>query len=210
VTPQLRRIGGLLVAPALWAAGLGLIVLGNVIGGFALLIAGSFARFAVRANRRRAELEHAIDGITVGAVMEIEPLVVAPDETLGTFGDALDGEGPTTVARVILEDRLVGLVGVRELRRVPRERWATTHASEVMAGTDALPVLAPGDALRPVADRLGASAAPGFPVLDEGRVAGILTRLAVGRVLDQRATRSGAASKAGASDGAAPPAGERR
>jgi len=189
-----------LLAPTLWVAGLVLILLGEAILGLALLVAGSFVRVAMRANRRRDQLEQAIVGVTVGEVMETQPLVIAPQATLDTFGDLLDPDGATTVAQVMREGRLEGLVGIREVGRVPRERWATVHASEVMVGSEALRELAPEDALRPVADQLGASAAPGFPVLDEGRPVGILTRLAVGRVLDQRAN----ASRGMSADQAAP------
>lgn len=42
--------------------------------------------------------------------------------------------------------------------------------------------------LRPIATpALGASAAPGLPVVSEGRLAGILTRLAGGRALHEQA-----------------------
>jgi CBS domain-containing protein len=198
VTGGWRRLAGRLLAPALLVGGLALIVLGNAIGGLALVVAGWFARSAARSARRRDQLEQLIDGVTVGEVMETETLVVAPQATLDTFAESLDAGGATTVARVMVDDRLVGIVGLRELGRVPRGRWPTVHASDAMAGADALPVLAPGDELRPAADRLGASSAPGFPVLDEGRLAGILTRLAVGRTLHERAT--GSASKASGAD----------
>ncbi len=193
---RLRRLGAGLLAPALLAGGLGLIVLGNAIAGLALVIAGWFARAAARARRRRDQLERLVDGTTVGEVMETEPLVVAPQATLDTFADWLDVRGGATVARVMHDDHLLGLVGLRELERVPRSSWSTVHASEAMAGAASLPILAPGDPLQPAADRLGASSAPGFPVLEEGRLAGILTRLAVGRTLHERATAS-AASGAG-------------
>ena len=194
----------MLIAPALWAAGLALILFGEAILGLALLVAGSFVRVAMRANRRRDQLEKAIVGVTVGEVMETQPLVIAPQATLDTFGDLLDPDGATTVAQVMRDGRLEGLVGIREVGRVPRERWATVHATEVMVGSDALRALAPDDALRPVADQLGASAAPGFPVLDEGRPVGILTRLAVGRALDQRANASRSTSAGQASPGDVP------
>jgi CBS domain-containing protein len=186
VTPRRRRQADRLLAPLLWAGGLVLVVLGNGIAGMALVTAGWFARSAVRASRRRDQLERLIEGVTVGEVMETEPLVVAPQATLDTFGNALDATGSTTVARVMRDGHLVGLVGPRELAGVPRGRWSTVHAGEAMAASASLPVLTPGEALRPAADRLGASRAPGFPVLEDGRLAGILTRLAVGRTLHER------------------------
>jgi len=186
VTPRRRRQADRLLVPLLWAGGLALVVLGNGIAGMALVTAAWFARSAVRASRRRDQLERLIEGVTVGEVMETEPLVVAPQATLDAFGNALDATGSTTVARVMRDGHLVGLVGPRELAGVPRGRWSTVHAGEAMAASASLPVLTPGEALRPAADRLGASRAPGFPVLEDGRLAGILTRLAVGRTLHER------------------------
>ncbi len=180
-----RRLAGLL-APALWAAGLVVIVLGNAIGGLALVMAGVVARSGVRSARRREQLEQLVDGVTVGDVMETASLVVAPHATLDTFAASLDASGPVTVARVMHDDRLVGLVGPHEVERVPPGRWPTVHASEAMAATASLPVLSPEDPLRPAADRLGGASAPGLPVVADGRLAGILTKMAVGRTLLER------------------------
>ncbi|HYN48586.1 MAG TPA: hypothetical protein VER83_06935, partial [Candidatus Nanopelagicales bacterium] len=138
-------------------------------------------------RRRHDELARLIEGLTVGDVMETVPFIVAPQATLDTFALALDGTGEATVARVVRGDELLGLVGPREVERVPRRRWAAVHAAEAMAASGGLPVLDPGDALGPAADRLGASSAPGLPVVREGMIAGILTRLAVGRTLHERA-----------------------
>ncbi len=93
VSARLRRSIGPAPCPALWAAGLVLIVLGNALAGFALVMAGWFARVAARASRRRDELERLIDGVTVGEVMETEVFVVAPQATLDTFADSLDVQG---------------------------------------------------------------------------------------------------------------------
>jgi CBS domain-containing protein len=193
-----RRLAGPLLAPALWLGGLFLIVLGEAIAGLALVMAGWFARTAARAARRREQLEHVVDGVTVGEVMETSALVVAPHATLDTFGDAIDPAGPTTVARVTRDGGLVGLIGIAQLDRVPRARWPIVHAAEAMVGVEALPALRPGEALRPVADRLGASSAPGFPVYEDAQLAGILTRLGVGRVVDERASAREGKATAGA------------
>jgi CBS domain-containing protein len=192
VYPALRRIGELVVTPALLAAGLIVFALGNAIGGLALLMAAWFARTTVKARRRQQELERLIDGLTVADVMETVPFVVVPQATLDTFADALGSTDETTVARVMHGEELLGLVGPREVERVPRARWSVVHAVEAMAALETLPALSPGEPLGPAAERLGASAASGLPVVTEGRTAGILTRLAVGRTLHERAEASGA------------------
>ncbi|MFH1474563.1 MAG: CBS domain-containing protein [Chloroflexota bacterium] len=177
----------LIAAPALLVGGLILIVLGNAIGGLAFLMAGWLARAAVKARRRRDQLEGLIEGLTVGEVMETAAFVVAPQATLDTFAPALEIPGDATVARVMRGDELLGLVGMREIDRVPRQRWVAVHATEAMAASEGLPVLDPGDGLLAAVDQLETSSAPGLPVVREGSLAGILTRLAVGRTLHERA-----------------------
>ena len=89
----LRQRGILALGSALLGGGVVLILMGNLVVGLALLLAGWFARFAVRRWRRRDELERLIEGLTVGAVMETVPFVVTPQATLDTFAAALDGGG---------------------------------------------------------------------------------------------------------------------
>ncbi|HSW41938.1 MAG TPA: CBS domain-containing protein [Patescibacteria group bacterium] len=176
-----------IATPALLVGGLVLFFLGNAIGGLALFMAAWFARAAIRARQREDDLARLIQGLTVGEVMETEPLVVAPQATLDTFAPALGAAGGATVARVMRGDELLGLVGPQEVDRVPRGRWQAVRAAEAMVASDRLPHLDPGEPLGPAADRLGASAVPGLPVVSGGRLAGILTRLAVGRALHEQA-----------------------
>ncbi len=183
-TPPRQR-GILALGSALLGGGFVLILMGNLVVGLALLVAGWFARFAVGKSRRRDELERLIEGLTVGAVMETVPFVVTPQATLDTFAPALDGGGESTIARVMQGDDLLGLVGSREIDRVPRKRWASVRASEAMVASGLMPILDPGDALGPAVERLGALS--GLPVVRDGSLAGILTRLAVGRTLHERA-----------------------
>lgn len=185
--PRIRHLATLALVPTLLAVGLVLIVLGDALSGVALLTLAWFVNIAARVRGRRARLERLIDGLTVGEVMETVPFVVAPQATLDSFVPALENADDATVARVMRGDELLGLVGLREVGRVPRRRWAEVHAADAMAASGGLPVLDPGDALGPAADRLVASSAPGLPVVSEGRLAGILTRLAVGRTVHERA-----------------------
>jgi CBS domain-containing protein len=200
-----RRLGRAALAPLLIIGGLAVVVAGESIGGLALILAGWFARSAAMAGRRDDHLRSLLDGVTVGDIMETGPLAVAPQATLDVFAAQLQGSGGPTVARVIADGRLVGLLGSREVARVPRERWPRVRASEAMAATVGLPVLAPDDPVGPAAERLGATGAPGFPVLEDGRLAGILTRLAVGRTLHERGARATPVGPSpGSADGGAP------
>lgn len=198
---RLRRIGELLATPVLLAAGLIVFALGNAVGGLALLMSAWFAWTTVKSRRRQRELERVIDGLTVADVMETVPFVVVPQATLDTFAEALeaalDVAGEASVARVMRGDELLGFVGSREIDRVPRPRWAEVHASEAMVAVQTLPALSPGEPLKVAAERLGACPASGLPVVSDGQMTGILTRLAVGRTLHELAGARAARSARG-------------
>jgi hypothetical protein len=104
-----------------------LIVLGDALGGIALLTLGWFAHLAMRVRRRRDRLARLIEGLTVGDAMETVPFVVVPQATLDTFAAALEEGDEATVARVMRGEELLGLVGPREIGRVPRGRWGAVH-----------------------------------------------------------------------------------
>jgi len=190
VTARARRLGRAAIPPLLLVGGLAMVIAGESIAGLALIVAGWFARSAVLAGRTDDRLRRLLDGVTVGDVMETSPLTVAPQATLDGFAADIRGPGEATVVRVIADGNLVGLLGSREIARVPRDRWPRVRAADAMAASAGLPVLAPDDPLGPAAERLGATGSPGFPVLDDGRLTGVLTRLAVGRTLHERDVRA--------------------
>jgi CBS domain-containing protein len=118
--------------------------------------------------------------------METTGPAVPPHATLDSFVPELDRTPDLGAIRVVDDGSLVGIVGPREVLRVPRERWPLVRAGEAMTPLATLPGLDAGEPLGPAAERLGASGATGFPVVAEGRPIGILTRTAVGRTLQAR------------------------
>jgi CBS domain-containing protein len=175
-----------LVGPVLVGAGFVLTLGGNAMGGLAFVLAGWMARAAVRAGDRRDRLQGLLDGVTVADAMEASGPTVAPHVTLDAFVPELDTSPDVGAVRVVADGALVGIVGPREVSRVPRSRWAVVRAGEAMTATASLPGLAPEEPLGPAAERLGASGATGWPVVADGRPVGILTRTAVGRALQVR------------------------
>jgi CBS domain-containing protein len=83
-------------------------------------------------------------------------------------------------------DRLVGLIGLNELRRVGRSAWRTTQAAVAMTPADLLPPVAPGDGLQGAAALLQAARVVGLPVIEDGELVGVLTRHGIARVVRER------------------------
>lgn len=181
-----RRLARRSIGPLLVGVGFVLTLGGNAMGGLAFVLAGWMARAAVRAGDRRDRLQGLLDGVTVADVMETAGPTVAPHVTLDAFVPELDVSPDVGAVRVVADGALVGIVGPREVARVPRSRWSAVRAGEAMTATASLPGLLPDEPLGPAAERLGASGATGWPVVADGRPVGILTRTAVGRALQVR------------------------
>jgi CBS domain-containing protein len=87
---------------------------------------------------------------------------------------------------------LVGVLGERQVRRVRRDRWAQTHAGDVMTVTAGLPEIDPEMDLRSAFDQMLRSGVDGLPVFESGALVGLVTRRAVAEVIrDHMIARGG-------------------
>jgi CBS domain-containing protein len=104
----------------------------------------------------------------------------------------LDGTVASSLP-VMRDNELVGIVGASQLRRVGQKRWTEMRAEDLMVGLDKLPLVEPETPLRGAFDELRRSGLDGLPVFGSAGFAGILTRRAVIRTLQERAALKGVA-----------------
>lgn len=187
---------GRFVGLALMGGGLAIVVAGDPLTGILLVVLGFSVRGSMGGLARRHELDELVAAATVADAMDRELPVLPPLVTLDTFADRLEGPADETVLPVMDGDRLLGVVGLGDLRRAGRAKWSTVRAAEAMIPADRLPVVAPGDSLAAAVEVLGRSRLDGLPVMEDGRFVGLLTRYGVGRTLQGRiaARRPGAAA----------------
>jgi len=183
---RVAGLAGRLLGVALMGAGVLLAFRGDLVEGLFVGVLGWLVRGSSGAQVRQEVLEELIADATVGDAMERDLPAVPPQVTLDTFAAVLSGPDSVPLVRVMAGDRLVGLVGPRELRRARRSAWQRTQASLAMLPAESLPVAAPGDGLRSAASRLGAAGVDGLPVVDDGHLVGILTRQGIGRLVHER------------------------
>jgi Zn-dependent protease/CBS domain-containing protein len=187
---RVAGMAGRLLGVGLMGAGVLLAFTGDLVDGFFVVILGWFVRGSSGAQARQAFLEGLIEDATVGDAMERDLPAVPPQVTLDTFAPVLSSPDGATVVRVMAGDRLLGLVGQRELRRAGRSAWQRTQAAVAMTPADKLPAAAPGDGLRAAAARLQAAGVAGLPVIDDGQLVGILTRYGIGRLVHERSVQA--------------------
>lgn len=172
-TVMAARIGGWFGA-ALIAGGVLLALGGNLGTGIWWSLMGLFLRGAAADSIYQMNARRTLQGARVRQFMVRDPIVVAPGLNLREFVDNYVFKHLHDVFPVVDGTRPIGLVGVEQVRQIPRERWPDTNVANVMiaAGPDNM-VDVDEDATKALAlmqrDRLGK-----LLVRESGDLVGIL------------------------------------
>ncbi|HTQ47294.1 MAG TPA: site-2 protease family protein [Polyangiaceae bacterium] len=156
----------------------------GLVGGMWLAFIGWFLRSAAAQSYQRLAIDEALAGHTVGELMRRSGPTVAPELSLATLVHDYFVQSESRAFPVVRDGRLVGLVSLSEIRRIPPERWSSTSVESVMRRDDALVVAEPEEPLTQAFEQLAQQNLGQLPVLDHGRLVGMLLRSDVGRWLE--------------------------
>ncbi|MDQ3928493.1 MAG: site-2 protease family protein [Chloroflexota bacterium] len=184
---RIAGVVGQLMAYGFISAGLFVAFFLNNWDGLWLSFIGWFLLNAAQQSVTGVRMREAVRGVTVGQVMEQSPPVVAPTYTIAHLLSQYILPRNLRVLPVALDGRLVGIVTLSDLEKIPQDQWGTVTAADVMTGGDRLRVARPTDRLDKVMDTLLESDFDQLPVVDaQGTVVGMLTRAHVLRWLKIR------------------------
>jgi Zn-dependent protease/CBS domain-containing protein len=148
--------------------------------GAMVALTGWFLILSANAVRDRVRLHDLVGGHVVREAMEPDVPTVNPSLTVDTFAaQLLDSASPVTAVPVVQGDEIVGLLGIGQVRRLRPGAWASTRVEDVMARPPRLTFLGPDDPLKTGLERIQRAGLDGLPVLEAGRLAGVLTRRAI-------------------------------
>ena len=173
-TRTASRIGEVFGA-VLMFLGLMQVIFGNFIGGVWWFLIGMFLRNASQMAYRQLEIRQALEGEPVSRFMKREPVTVPCDISLSEMVDGYVYRHYHDVFPVLDHGRLVGCVGVSQLKQVPRDEWPVHHVEEVMQPcTPANTVSSDTDAVKALAimNKTGNSR---LMVVDGDRLVGVVT-----------------------------------
>lgn len=148
---------------------------GNWVGGIWYGLIGLFIRGAAASSYMQMRTRQFFEGEPVSRFMIRDPIVAPADITVQQLLDDYIYGHHHDLFPVTSDDRLLGCVGIAEVKTVPREKWDWTAVRDIMAGCSAENTISPDeDAVRALSlmRRTGNSR---LMVVRDGRLVGLVT-----------------------------------
>ncbi|MHB0868287.1 MAG: CBS domain-containing protein [Chloroflexota bacterium] len=160
---------------------------GAFLSGIWLILIGWFLNNAAEASGRQTREMEWFRGVRVRQVMNPAPTTVEPGLALSEVVHGYVLQRAVRALPVVdAERRLVGMVTLNEIRQVPRDRWEETPVAVAMTRAEDLRTVRPEDELTDALRILAEHDINQLPVVDSGRLVGLLSRSNMIRFLQIR------------------------
>jgi Zn-dependent protease/CBS domain-containing protein len=194
-----RAISGLMIVAGIVAALWGR----DYKVGIWLVFIALFLRQAADASYRQTLLRESLAGIRIASVMSRDVVSVPSDISLSNLIDNYLLRYHFTCYPVVAGGRPVGLMTLREVKRVQRSDWDATVVEQAMAPLSPETTLSPDDDIPTTMEKMATSGISRLPVIDDtGNLVGIVSRRDVMNYLQIRSdltrgigTRQGGADR---------------
>jgi Zn-dependent protease len=155
-------------------------------GGLWLALIGWFLVSAATAETQMATIAAALKPLRVADAMAVRPVAAPAKSTIADFIETQFSGSRHAAYPVLDGDRVVGLLGLRDLKSVPSARWAETPIEAISHPLDEVLVLEPGADLGEATIELVQTDLGRALVLEGERLAGLLSMTDVSRLIELR------------------------
>ena len=167
---------GQLVGFAFIAWGVLSVVDGDLLGGLWTAAIGLFLQNAAASSVQHLALEQRLAALRVRDAFTADATAASSGLNLNDLIEEHVLRRKRRAVQVVDGGRLVGIVTVGDLQKLALERRSSATAAEVMTPADRLVTIAPAATLQQAADTLSQHEFDQLPVVDDGRVLGVITR----------------------------------
>ncbi len=176
------------IAYAFIAGGIALILILQLwLDGMWLIFIGWFLNNAARASYQQILLHDALVGITARQVTDYDSPLIPPHLTLTELVQQHILPTGRSCFLISWGAELEGMVTMQQIKKVPRSRWPTTTAQDIMTPASKLKVAYAHQDILSVLQEMNGESANHIPVMEAGKVIGIINREDIARFLRTRA-----------------------
>ncbi|HVA87600.1 MAG TPA: site-2 protease family protein [Candidatus Saccharimonadales bacterium] len=159
---------------------------GDLLDGLWTAAIGWFLQSAASSSVQDLMFQQRLRGLRVRDVLRPDDTSAPPGLTVQELLDDYVLSDSRRAVPVADNGRLVGIVTLSDLRRVPASRRRQATVAEIMGGGDGLVTTTPSSTLLEAAESLSAHDFYQLPIVEGGRVRGLLTQADIARVLQVR------------------------
>jgi Zn-dependent protease len=158
---------------------------GNWVNGLWLAFIGWFLRTAAQETYAQVAIQSTLAGLRAADIMTPDVPTVPRDMSLENYVQEVLRTGRR--CHIVTGNGVpVGLVTLHAVRDCPREEWSNTSVQAAMRKVDDIQWAAPSESVLEILSRMRERDINQMPVLEEGRIVGIVARDAILRVLQTR------------------------
>jgi Zn-dependent protease/CBS domain-containing protein len=162
----------------------------GIIGGLWLAFIGWFLNNAAISSYRHTVVTSMLEGVEVGRLMRPSIPSVEPYLSLTTLVYEYMIGTDENAFPVIENEQLKGMVFMKDIRKIPRERWDATQVHEVMVRAETLEMVSPHEEVSGALDKLTRRDIHQLPVVQNNQLVGILRQRDIVRWLQTQSSVS--------------------
>ncbi|HTO50995.1 MAG TPA: site-2 protease family protein [Burkholderiales bacterium] len=149
---------------------------GGLVGGVWIAFIGWFLNNAAALSYRQLLVREALRDVPVARLMLTPIATVPPDLPVSELVEGYLLRSDQRAFPVVADGRLEGMVCLHEVRRLDRAAWDRTAVRDIMVPADKLASTHPNEGAGDVLSRLAGRNLNQLPVLEDGRVRGLVRR----------------------------------
>jgi len=201
ITKNLRRAtqvavgGGVLVSWLMIGVGLWQVLDGNWADGLWIAFIGWFLQGAAVQEGQVTVVHDILKGHTVREVLTSDCPRVLKQLSLDVFVESVAIPGGKRCFVIMEGDKFVGLLTLHRLNEVPRTQWKTTRVADIMVPPEKLITARMDEDLAGVLEKMGQADINQMPVLEDGKLLGLVTRTNILAFLRAHADRQGLSAR---------------
>ena len=165
----------------------------GLVSGLWIAFIGWFLKSAAASSYSQVMVSDLLDDVPVSRLMKHQPVTVDAAVSVAQLVDGYLMASAERAFPVVEEgDRLLGIVTMEDVRKVPRDLWQTTRVSDIMTNAPDVAVVSPDETAAAALKTLAARDVEQLPVVDGavgGRLVGLLRRLDIMRWLELQQPR---------------------
>ncbi len=146
------------------------------LSGLWIILIGWFLQYAASISYRQAQQREVLQGFTAAQMMTPDYLAVPPNITVNQLVQEYVLPKGHRLFLVTDAGVVKGMLTLHNIKSVPQSNWETTQVEKVMVPADQLKAVRPEQDALSILEQMDENEINQMPVVNEGRVIGLITR----------------------------------